>query len=172
MDDTKSDPLLLRVPEVMERLQLGRGTIYQLAAEGRLGRWDWPGIDDASMNAPAIDHPPRLHLDAAPSAGQCCATAIGSEVEMSIGSSLREPCASCGEETASGSNFYAERHTVTHADGTRSFLCQLCESRIRSSHHSGQMTDDQVRSYVESSIESTGNRGMPWGSGGATPGGI
>ena len=87
---------------------------------------------------------------------------------MSMGSSLREPCASCGEETASGSIFYAERHTITHADGTRSFLCELCESLIRSSHPSGQMTDDQVRGYVESTMESTGNAGVPFGSGGPT----
>ena len=53
------------------------------------------------------------------------------------------------------------RHWLSH---------ELCESRIRSSHHNGQMTDYQVRSYVESSIESTGNMGMPWGSG--DPGGI
>jgi len=87
---------------------------------------------------------------------------------MSIGSSLREPCVSCGEETASGSIFYAERHTITHADGTRSFLCELCESRIRSSHHSGHMTDDQARNYVENTVESTSNAGIPWGNGGPT----
>jgi len=87
---------------------------------------------------------------------------------MSTGPSLREPCASCGEETAIGSTFYAERHTITHADGTRSFLCELCESRIRSSHHTGHMSDDQLRSYVENTVESTGNAGVPWGTGGPT----
>ena len=81
---------------------------------------------------------------------------------MSIGSSLREPCASCGEETASGSILYSARHTVTHANGTRSFLCGPCDTRIRSSHRSGSMTDDEVRSYVENGSSA----GIAWGNGG------
>ncbi len=81
---------------------------------------------------------------------------------MSIGSPLREPCASCGEETASGSIFYSGRHTIAHADDTRSFLCELCNDRIRSSHRSGGMTDDEVRSYVENGSAA----GILWGNGG------
>jgi hypothetical protein len=81
---------------------------------------------------------------------------------MSIGSPLREPCATCGEETASGSIFYSDRHTIAHSDGTRSFLCELCNTRIRSSHLGGRMTDDEVRSYVENGS----NAGIVWGNGG------
>ena len=81
---------------------------------------------------------------------------------MSIGSSLREPCARCGEETASGSFFYSDRHTITHANGRRSFLCEPCDTLIRSSHHSGSMTDDEVRSYVENGSSA----GIAWGNGG------
>jgi hypothetical protein len=32
---------------------------------------------------------------------------------------MNEPCAVCGEETAIGSAFFSDRHTVEKSDGTR-----------------------------------------------------
>ena len=61
----------------------------------------------------------------------------------------QEPCASCGEETAAGSVFYSDRHTIEHADGRRSYLCSLCDSRLRASKRGTRLTDDQVRQLVE-----------------------
>ena len=81
---------------------------------------------------------------------------------MSIGSPLREPCASCGEETASGSIFYSGRHTITHADDTRAFCASLQRPDPLVPPRGG-MTDDEVRSYVENGS----NAGITWGNGGA-----
>ena len=64
-------------------------------------------------------------------------------------SSAAELCAACGEETALGSVFYSDRHTIVHADGRRSYLCSLCDSRIRSSRRGRRLTEDEVRHLVE-----------------------
>ena len=75
------------------------------------------------------------------------------EVTMSGGSprssSAREPCLGCGEETAVGSVFFSDRHTVEHADGTWTYLCTLCDARIRSSRRGKRLTDEEVRDIVE-----------------------
>jgi hypothetical protein len=57
----------------------------------------------------------------------------------------KEPCAVCGEETAVGSVFYSDRHTIDHGDGRRTFLCTLCDERVRSSRPGKRLTDDEVR---------------------------
>ena len=64
-------------------------------------------------------------------------------------SSAREPCLGCGEETAVGSIFFSDRHTVEHSDGTRAYLCTLCDARIRSSRKGMRLTDEEVRDIVE-----------------------
>jgi CRISPR/Cas system-associated protein Cas10 (large subunit of type III CRISPR-Cas system) len=56
-----------------------------------------------------------------------------------------DPCAVCGEETAVGSVFYSDRHLIEHADGRRSYLCTLCDERVRSSRAGNRLTDDEVR---------------------------
>jgi hypothetical protein len=65
-------------------------------------------------------------------------------------SSAAQPCAVCGEETAVGSVFFSDRHTIEHTDGRRTWLCTLCNSRIRSSRRRRPLTDDEVRTLVES----------------------
>lgn len=62
---------------------------------------------------------------------------------------VSEPCISCGEETAIGSVFFSDRHTVDHADGSRTYLCTLCDGRIRARRKGKRLTDDEVRSLVE-----------------------
>ena len=64
-------------------------------------------------------------------------------------SSAREPCVGCGEETAVGSVFFSDRETVERSDGTRTYLCTLCDARIRSSRKGKLLTDEEVRSVVE-----------------------
>lgn len=61
----------------------------------------------------------------------------------------KEPCVGCGEETAVGSIFYSDRHVVDHADGRQSFLCTLCDARVRSSRQGTRLSDDEVRGLVE-----------------------
>ena len=63
--------------------------------------------------------------------------------------SPEEPCLGCGDETAAGSVFFSDRHTVEHADGRRTYLCTLCDSRIRSSRRGRRLTDEEVRNIVE-----------------------
>ena len=64
-------------------------------------------------------------------------------------SSAVEPCAGCGEETAVGSVFFSDRHTIRHDDGRQTFLCTLCDARIRSSRRGRRLTDAEVRTIVE-----------------------
>jgi hypothetical protein len=61
------------------------------------------------------------------------------------GSSRSELCALCGEETALGSVFYADRHTIEHEDGRRTYLCTLCNEHVRSSRRGQPLTDDELR---------------------------
>jgi hypothetical protein len=39
---------------------------------------------------------------------------------------------------------------VEHSDGTRAYLCTLCDARIRSSQKGMRLTDEEVRDIVES----------------------
>ena len=60
-----------------------------------------------------------------------------------------EPCVSCGEETAIGSLFYFDRHTVENPDGTRAYLCSACIARIRSAGYREDLNDlDRVVELV------------------------
>lgn len=42
-----------------------------------------------------------------------------------------EPCLRCGEETAVGSYFFSDRHTVDLEAGTKRYLCAECVKRER-----------------------------------------
>ncbi|HEV8402808.1 MAG TPA: hypothetical protein VGQ31_07210 [Candidatus Limnocylindrales bacterium] len=77
----------------------------------------------------------------------------------------KDPCAGCGEETASGSIFYSDRHLVERTDGQRSFLCSSCDSRIRATGKGRRLTDDEVRNTVENGSAAA----YLWGSGGSIP---
>jgi len=60
-------------------------------------------------------------------------------------SSVNEPCAVCGEETAIGSLFYSDRHTVEHTVGGRTYLCTLCDERVRAAWPGKRPTDQEMR---------------------------
>lgn len=64
-------------------------------------------------------------------------------------STATEPCFGCGEATAAGSIFFSDRHTVEHSDGPRTYLCTLCDARIRSQRKGKRLTDKEVRDFVE-----------------------
>ena len=64
---------------------------------------------------------------------------------------MSEPCAVCGEETAVGSVFFSDRHTVEKSDGTRT-LCAPCNASVRSARKGNEgkpLTDEELRSLVE-----------------------
>jgi hypothetical protein len=56
----------------------------------------------------------------------------------------REPCQSCGEETAEGSPLFFDRHTVDAPDGSRSYLCSSCVARSRKKRRSRYETDPEA----------------------------
>ncbi len=62
--------------------------------------------------------------------------------------SVREPCASCGEETAVGSVFFSDRMAIPRQGQTDAFLCGLCEARIRASNKPTRMTDEDVAAFI------------------------
>jgi hypothetical protein len=71
-----------------------------------------------------------------------------------------EPCAGCGEETATGSVFFSDRSLVNRSDRSTAYLCTLCDSRIRASRRGHRLSDEEVRKVVEN-----GNAaGLLWGS--------
>jgi hypothetical protein len=79
-------------------------------------------------------------------------------------SSANEPCLACREETAVGSVFYSDRHAIAHTDGRRSYLCTLCDARIRSSKRGRRLTDEEVRNIVENgSMAAIAWSGGGWG---------
>ena len=61
----------------------------------------------------------------------------------------QEPCVQCGEETAVGSVFYSDRRSIDQADGTRTYLCSLCEARLAESHHKRRLTEKEIRRIVD-----------------------
>ena len=72
-----------------------------------------------------------------------------------------EPCASCGEETATGSIFYSDRRAIDTADEPTAFLCTICNSRLRVSRKGAAMTDNEVRSMIANGSAA----GIAWGGG-------
>jgi hypothetical protein len=60
----------------------------------------------------------------------------------------REPCASCGEETAVGSVFFSDRLTIPRPGHPDAFLCGLCDAQIRASHKRPRMTAEDVAAFT------------------------
>jgi len=60
----------------------------------------------------------------------------------------KEPCASCGEETAVGSVFFSDRLRIPRPDGPDAFLCGLCDARIRASHKPSRWTPEDVAAFT------------------------
>ena len=66
----------------------------------------------------------------------------------------KEPCLSCGEETAAGSVFFSDRKAAELPDGTRGYLCSECVRRMREAGHVVEKTDE--RGVLVSVINLTG----------------
>ena len=58
--------------------------------------------------------------------------------------SVQEPCISCGEETAVGSVFFSDRLKIPRYGRPDTFLCVLCDSKIRASHKPPRLTEEDV----------------------------
>lgn len=56
-------------------------------------------------------------------------------------------CTVCGEDTAPGSPFFSERRRIDHPDGTRTFLCPICDARA-SQHQGKRLTDEELQRFI------------------------
>jgi hypothetical protein len=61
---------------------------------------------------------------------------------------VREPCASCGEETAVGSPFFSDRLKIARYGRAGAFVCGLCNAQIRESHMPPRWTDKDVATFT------------------------
>ena len=59
-----------------------------------------------------------------------------------------QPCSSCSEETAIGSVFYSDRRSIDLANGARTWLCVLCDGRIRAARRGVALTDEEIKNLV------------------------
>lgn len=73
----------------------------------------------------------------------------------------KEPCIRCGEETGVGSAWFSDRHMIDNPDGRRTFLCPLCDPRIRSSRPGQRLTADGVHNLTRHGSAA----GLTWGGG-------
>jgi hypothetical protein len=64
-------------------------------------------------------------------------------------SEVREPCRSCGEETATGSAFYSDRRKVRAPSGTDAYICSACVARAAARRRGGRLTDDELQALVD-----------------------
>ena len=58
--------------------------------------------------------------------------------------SVQQPCASCGEETAVGSVFFSDRLKISRDGLPDAFLCALCVVKVRASNKGQRMTEEDV----------------------------
>jgi hypothetical protein len=68
----------------------------------------------------------------------------------------REPCLSCGEETAIGSIYVSVRHGATGPDGKKVFLCSDCLARWRSRATGESMPDRQLLQAILAGVQMGG----------------
>jgi len=73
-----------------------------------------------------------------------------------------QPCAGCGKPTAAGRRRFADRRTIDHADGNRSYICGACDTRLSASGRAGQLSDEELRQFIENGSMT----GVFWSGGG------
>lgn len=79
-----------------------------------------------------------------------------------------EPCVSCGENTSVGTPLFSGRRRIVRSAASAVFLCEICDEGIAATRSGKQLTDDQVRRYVDG-----GNfAAIAWGGGGGPGPGI
>ena len=75
--------------------------------------------------------------------------------------SVEQPCAICGQETATGSQLHPERRSIADLDGRVWFVCADCDETARASRGGERLSDDELRNFVRSASLA----GIAWGSG-------
>jgi hypothetical protein len=59
-----------------------------------------------------------------------------------------QPCAGCGKPTAAGRTRFADRRKIEHADGSRSYLCAMCDATAASGR-GRDLSDEELRRFIE-----------------------
>ena len=68
----------------------------------------------------------------------------------------REPCASCGEETAAGSVHFSDRTKIPQDGEQDAFSCGVCFARIRAAGKPERLTEQDVIAMER--LQSAGNQ--------------
>jgi len=71
-------------------------------------------------------------------------------------------CAGCRKPTAAGRRRFADRRTIEHADGTRSYLCDMCGATAASTRGKDHLSDEELRQLLDSGW----GVGVAWSGGG------
>jgi hypothetical protein len=69
---------------------------------------------------------------------------------------IREPCASCGEETAVGSVHFTDRTTFPRDGQPDAYLCGLCFARMRAAGKPERLSEQDVIALER--LQSAGNQ--------------
>ena len=63
------------------------------------------------------------------------------------GRRTREPCATPGEDTSTGTALYSDRR-VLDGKSERTFVCALCVRRLNAARHGPQLTDEELKQAI------------------------
>lgn len=77
---------------------------------------------------------------------------LGRETADRIASNAKEPCAGCGEETATGSVFYSDRRETTRTGGARAFLCSDCVGSAHAARKGEPLSDEDLRIIADNGL--------------------
>jgi len=77
----------------------------------------------------------------------------------------REPCFTCGEETAAGSVFYSDRYVLGSIATDRRFLCSLCAREAAARRRPHRMSEAEARAFIQNGSIA----GLAWSRGQSGP---
>jgi hypothetical protein len=61
----------------------------------------------------------------------------------------RQPCAGCGEYTATGSVRFSGRRAIPKAGTEPDYVCEFCEALAARQRRGGRLTDEEVRNLID-----------------------
>jgi hypothetical protein len=65
-----------------------------------------------------------------------------------VGNRPRDPCAGCGEETATGSLRFSSRRAIPTSGDRPDYLCEFCEALAAAPRH-GRLSDEELRALID-----------------------
>lgn len=58
-----------------------------------------------------------------------------------------EPCATCGEDTSTGTALYSDRRVLDY-EGRQTYVCALCVQHVNAVRHGSQLTDAELQQAI------------------------